>query len=654
MGWWKRNNLRMIQNNIRDIDGKMDAEKEVEMLKSFGANVLQIGCGGISSFIPAERPFQRESPYLNREMFGDMVRLCHENGIKVIARFDLSKTHESFLDKNPGWFSRTADGEPVRYNDTYATCVNGEYQRKLSLEIIENAVRRYPVDGIFFNAFGYSTRDYSGRYIGICQCENCKTRFKEMYGKELPVNEDKSDPVFILYEEFKHRTVDMILEDIHDTVKAVNPDIAVSTYAYHKVDIVRDESNSAVDRPYPFWIYSSSDNTACVRGSFPEKIISNCAINAVDIPYRFMGVSKYLNQIRLYGNIANNSGLDWCIIGSFEDYPDRDNFEMTREVFHFHKTHEEYFGRLESQAKILLVENKYAHGWSTDNEYRGIFKALKESHRLFDCVQASELDKVNFDRYKIVILPSLTLRQSGDIFDKLKRSGACVIATGLGLQNEPDILKKNFGIELLDAPETIRGSYMETTPKQVFKSFEKRDWVYLDKEYRPVKILDRDTQGILPFVSPAMYGPPERCFGYKVTDTPCITIKNKKFIYITWMLGDLYYNHGYEDFKQILLDVMDKYGDFENPIKTNAPNMVEVFFDKCTEDEYLLQFINLTGFNGTTAAKPVTLSDIEVSFSGIKPVDIHQLTTYGKVKKTAGTKLAVEDLGIYKAYLIKV
>ena len=30
MAWWLKNNIRMIQNNIRDIDVRMDIDKQIE------------------------------------------------------------------------------------------------------------------------------------------------------------------------------------------------------------------------------------------------------------------------------------------------------------------------------------------------------------------------------------------------------------------------------------------------------------------------------------------------------------------------------------------------------------------------------------------------------------------------------------------------
>ena len=36
------------------------------------------------------------------------------------------------------------------YNDTAAACVNGPYQQECSLQILEEVISNYPVDGVFF------------------------------------------------------------------------------------------------------------------------------------------------------------------------------------------------------------------------------------------------------------------------------------------------------------------------------------------------------------------------------------------------------------------------------------------------------------------------------------------------------------------------
>ena len=179
MGWWTEKRFRMIQNNLRDIDAGMDVDRYVETLKEFGADVCMVGCGGITAFYPTQLECQKTSLYLRDDFFGNLLRKCHENKIRVIARFDFSKTHIQFLQEHPEWYSKSIQGEPVLYNDTAAVCVNGPYQQECSLQILEEVIGNYPVDGVFFNMFGYQTRDYSNRYVGICQCDSCRQRFAQ-------------------------------------------------------------------------------------------------------------------------------------------------------------------------------------------------------------------------------------------------------------------------------------------------------------------------------------------------------------------------------------------------------------------------------------------------------------------------------------------
>lgn len=104
MTWWLENRLRMIQNNLRDIDADMDVEQWFREIQASYCNCVMVGAGGISSFFPSELSFQTPSLYLKRDLLGEIVKICHQNGVKVIARFDFSKTHQRLLAEHPEWF----------------------------------------------------------------------------------------------------------------------------------------------------------------------------------------------------------------------------------------------------------------------------------------------------------------------------------------------------------------------------------------------------------------------------------------------------------------------------------------------------------------------------------------------------------------------
>lgn len=635
MFWWKDKPFRQVQNNLRDIDGAMDVDYEVTMLKELGANVVQVGCGGISAFSPTKLSCQIPTPYLVGDKFGEIVEKCHANGIRVIARFDISKANKKYLETNPEWFSRTIDGQPVMFEDCASVCVNGDYQQNRMVEIVSEILHNYTIDGVFFNIPGYATFDYNNKYVGICQCDNCKRRFREWSGGlTLPTQEQPDDPVFRKYEAFKTYTVSDLLAKIRRTIKQINPEVALSTYSDEGIDIVRNEAQSSLDDVGRFWLYSASDDAASVGYTFPDKVSSNVAINAVDIPVRFMGVSTYLNEARLYQEMAVGSNLDWCIVGSFQDYPDRANFQGVERAFHLHAAHEDLFAKLKSAAKVLLVQPRpfyqfsVTSGWNA-KEYRGLASMLKEEHIPFDPVIYSGIDNVadQLDEYDVIILPDLPRRPTEKFRQGLLKTTATVVATGCTFQEDPALLQELFGIQLVGQIMPIRSTYVATEPKEIFRSFPLRDWVYLDKIANRITL--EDAQGFLPLIGYAPYGPPERAFGHKRTGDSMAAVKGKKNIYLPWQIGTLYDTQGYEDFKYIFIDLLNNIRPLQRPFITDAPSCAEMIYRLVDEKTCLLQIINLSGYNGKTMVRPLPLENIHASFPGRVIARVERLTQDG-------------------------
>lgn len=660
MSWWLEHKFRMIQNNLRDIDAVMDVDKEVALLKRMHANVVQLGCGGITAFTETEHPAQKRSPWLKNDKFGELLEKCHENGIKVIARFDASKVDRSFEKLHPEWLLRDAQGRAVRYNDTVVTCLNSDYQQKEIPSILREILEKYPVDGVFFNMFGYQERDYDGKYFGPCQCDNCRKRFKELYGEELPAAGEQSGERWQKYQEFKKATVDDILEKISLAVKVIRPEAAFSTYFDGHVDIIRSETNTAVDRPLPFWIYSASDNVSCIENTFKDKVSSNVGINAVDIPYRYMGVSDTFNRIRLYQNIANRGNLDWCIIGAFNNYPDRSNFKGTAEVYAFHERYQTLYDALESAARVLLISPEKPYGGPVSPEYRGLFRMLKEAHILFDTLIDTDSDAYGVDpaSYDLVIVPGIPKLRSEKLREIFLKSGQRFLATAGSFSGDPELLEKLLGIRSLQEKAAARGGYYLTEPKDVFRSFPYQDWIYVDHkrwEAEGAKVdAEGEIRGMLPYITPAPYGPPERCYGHKTTDIPGV-ILGEKSAAVLFEAGALYDLQGYESFKLLVTDLLDWLLPKEQQAlyETDAHPLTEIFLNRIGARTGMMEFLNLTGFEGVTVLKPVVQRGISVRFN--EKIDkVIELTKDGqRLVPMEDNGFVIPELDLHKAYLIR-
>jgi len=668
MAWWSKNNLRLVQNNLREIDANLNVDALIGQLKEFGANVLMMNAGGIVAFYPTKLEYHYRAANQQKDLLREAIDKAHANGMKVIVRFDFSKAHESIFAKKPEWFYRTKEGKEVNYHGIVHSCISSYYQQVYSLEIIDEVLTNYDVDGIFFNWFGYNTFDYSGNDYGICHCGSCKTKFQDMFGLDLPAKADVNDPVYNKHLIYREVTASQMLDRVHDLVKGKNKDIAISTYSDHKVDIIRNESNTGKDRPLPKWLYSASENVKSIEDSWDEKLISNCCINAVDLVHRFTAVSKYEINIRLKESLASGSGLDFCIIGVFEDYPDSENLPVVSSVFNYHKEHEQYYGNFQSLSEVGLIRPRITRQ-ADSKEYLGIFKMLKEEHILFDVVQQKKLvDNIELlKRYKTIIIPDIlafTVEEL-EVLDAYSQQGGCLLSTGRSFtQGEENqlFMQRSFDAKLEEIKEYSReSSYLKTEDKQVFKSFMERDWILLDGSFCRVKFGSNAIKH-LPLVNPSLFGPPERASGHSISQEyfglGIVTTEQRKSIYLPWQPGRLYYKYGYDDNKRMILDLLDMFADSRSPICTNAPQSVEVFFDKVDEETYILHLLNLSGFNGLTYYEPIPIHNIQLNLLNLKNCkQLINLVDDEKISYTNdddGVKLELPVLSDFAAIVLKV
>ncbi|MDE3198531.1 MAG: hypothetical protein KGN84_19440, partial [Acidobacteriota bacterium] len=393
-GWWMTEPIRWVQTNLRETDASLDAGRLVAQLSDMKANVLLFGMGGIVSYYPAQAEFHYPSPYLppGRDLFGDVLRKAHDRHIRVVGRFDFSKTQKRVFDAHPEWFFRQANGEPVVYNGLYSTCINGGYYREQAMRILAEALDRYAVDGLFFNMFGNQSRDYSGREVGLCHCAACQRKYRAMFHKDLP---DKPDDD---YRQFMFISSREVAKAIGDLIHAKRPHAGFFNYIQESTDGIMSESNTAVNRPLPLWPYSASDNVNRARNSEPGKMAINLNMQFVDMWWRFATVPAQEIALRMWQNVAHGGALTFEVNGTL-DQEDRQALEAAKPIFRWVAAREQYYVGEESAARVLLLGASPKTGRSYPVEpYRGVFRMLSEEHIPFAVADNTDrLDKRRFD-----------------------------------------------------------------------------------------------------------------------------------------------------------------------------------------------------------------------------------------------------------------
>jgi hypothetical protein len=590
--WWKHEPIRFLQTNLAETDSTVDPRALVAAVAGFGANTFLMNMGGIVAQYPTRVLFHYPSVFLpaGRDLFGDVLREAHARRIRVVGRFDLSKTQRPVFDAHPEWFFRRANGEPVVYNGLYSTCINGDYYRGHALTILEEALERYEVDGLFFNMFGNPSADYSGVPTGPCHCQACQARYRARHGRPVPAAADAD------YRSFMAESSREVAATIAELIHRARPGAAFLTYIKDHTDGIMSESNTAIGRPLPLWPYSASDNVSRSLGTEPDKVAINLAMSFIDFPWRYAHVPQAEIALRLYQNIAHGAPPALVVSGPM-DQQDRSGLLAARPVFDWHARHEDlYVGQKNAGTVLLLASGSTA-------SYRGFFRLLTEEHIPF------------------VVSENLRWMEDGSRFDLVIAPGSPPAELGRYVQEGGRLLVAGtapppFPVGAIAGRRSTQG-YWRVHDRAQLPSLRHTGLIFVDGEYLEVAPLQRP---ILTLIPTAMFGPPEKVWSDKIeTDVPGLVFTDHgkgQAAYLPWDVGALYYRHSSEAHRGVLADVIDRLLAGGRRLRTNAHPLVEMtLMDQPARGRTLIHLVNGTGHHDTAYFPPLEIRDIRIDLA---------------------------------------
>ena len=599
-GWWMTEPIRWLQTNLRETNAALNPKKFIEDVAKFNANVLMVNAGGITAYYPSNVEYDYVSPYLpeGQDTFGEVLKEAHAHKIRVVSRWDFSKTHKDVYDAHPEWFFKMADGQPAIYNGLYLACINGDWYHKKSIEILTEALDRYDVDGCFFNMFSNPATDYSERPLGLCRCDNCERLYRERYHRGVPDAPDAD------YRAFLHdASVDVSLK-IRTLLKSKRPKAALAGTSVEIGDIAYGESNTAVRRPLPLWPYTASDNTNQWRNSFPDKGVVCQGMSFVDFPWRFATEPQPEIRTRIWQDVANGGAAAFNLHGTIAEQQDRMAINVAIPAYGWLKQHEEYFVGQTSEARVVLLAPRgNGVGYQiSQNSYRGLFRLLTEQHIPFAAME--NLDWLGKRDADLVISPGET---PAALQSYVQNGGRLIVASA-----SAPAFELAPSVKLWKSPD---GAYFRIRNKALFPSMKEIDVVFMYGDYLQVQSADAP----ITFIPPAMYGPPELVdVDWKDTDDPGLVMKDMgkgKVAWLPWDIGGLYYRHSSEAHSKLLSDLIDAMLPSGRQLTSNAHPLVEITFMR-QGDRNLMHFINLTGHSDTAYFNPVPMTNIQVRVKG--------------------------------------
>ncbi len=224
--WYERDLRRiLVDQHIPDWNerffSKFDPERYAEMMARAHVTCAEIYAGnslGICLF-PTEKGYAHKQ-LKGRDFFGETVAACRRRGIDVQAYFSYWATMPYKL--HPEWRMILESGKGTI--DTNGgrwgiCCMNGGFGDYFLAELDE-LNSRYDVQGFWIDMFGWF-------YI-LCQCPDCKRRYREETGEELPQFIDWNDPHFTRYAQWRSKCMGEFAQRIRETIHARTPDRTVN------------------------------------------------------------------------------------------------------------------------------------------------------------------------------------------------------------------------------------------------------------------------------------------------------------------------------------------------------------------------------------------------------------------------------------------
>lgn len=211
--------------------GRLDMEEYERFYQEANINSLMVYTKDHWGYSYYDTAVGTKHPGLSIDYIGEVSRILRKNNIEFNAYYCLEYDTLAPM-QHPEWAIRDKDGNAVTLKNPMAPakwgmpCYETGY-RTYVLKQLEEIVGNYHPDSLFLDIFGKS----------LCYCPDCRRKFRERYGYELPQGESvvKDGRICFDFGE-KGRDVNRFLEDcayemlqdVLRTVKSIDPELKVT------------------------------------------------------------------------------------------------------------------------------------------------------------------------------------------------------------------------------------------------------------------------------------------------------------------------------------------------------------------------------------------------------------------------------------------
>ncbi len=589
--WWTTP-FGMFQTNLREVDATMDVDAVADAVVAFGADSWLVNGGGIMSFYPTDLAFQTRNRFLDErpggDLLGDAVEAAHARGLRLLARMDFSKVSLAIADAHPQWCFVGPDGQRQVYNGLISVCPSAGYYQEKVLDVIDEVLDRYDIDGFFFNWFGFNEIDYSGRYHGVCQNATCKAGFAEFSGGvELPTGPES--PHYDLWRRYSTGVIQDLTDGINTHIRSRRANVGLI-----RSDIVFYEANNQVGRE--LWHHATGEAVSAFRSRAPERPVVVNSVVFIDMPYRLAGEQPQHFAQYLLQALARGANPSTYIMGSPGDIPYA-ALESAAEIVRFHRDHSAVYTGLVPGARVGLVrpdrlaQDLARHEESTQ-EFRGLYAGLQQAHIAFDVVPVEGIADMSthggLDRYRLLVIPDVQTLPADVVaaLDTFVDTGGRVVLTGRSGFDHTGraVLAAAPATRItgtVDDPEQLKSTYV-TASDQV------ADGVHFGAVLVPVfgrhhdVELSADAQTRGTHLGHAPFGPPEKAYGNQPDGQPGYVVsapagaRGGRVALVPWTIGRSFHELGLTSIRDTFLELVGELAGDDLGVTAQLPEQAEI------------------------------------------------------------------------------
>jgi hypothetical protein len=452
---WYKTTLRWGQTNLVELDpSRYDAEWWRQHWRKTRVQGIIVNAGGIVAYYPSKFPLHHRAEKLgDRDLYGEIVELARQEGIRVIARMDSNRVGQAFYEAHPDWICRKSDGGPITEGDKFVTCIGSKYYTEYLPSVMEEIIERSHPDGFSDNSWAGLPRTH------ICYCDNCKSQFQQHAGKELPADHDWSNESYRdwIRWNFQRRTELWQLNN-RVTRKAGGEDCIWSGMIggetlYNSarfIDLQQIMPEAAIvmlDHQRRNALDGFEQNTEAGKrlhevAGWDKLIPESTPQYQLGAPV-FRQASMPPAEVRLWSSSGFAGGIQpwWHHIGA--SHEDRRQYKTAEPIFRWHEANEDVLVNRTLTPDVGIVWSqqnqdyfgrdfgRYAAGTKTMVPYRGAVKAM-DRHAIPYVPLHADAIGTSYERFSVIILPNVGGLSDSQIagVEAFVAAGGSVIATG--------------------------------------------------------------------------------------------------------------------------------------------------------------------------------------------------------------------------------